>query len=117
MYKKPFPLIFIIVSLATTLVACNRKGTAPAVSLEISGDVCPSIRVQAGMQIAWKNEDDINRILIIKRMDKNGTLVDTGGTKLFQPGSTFSITLMKPSQYTYYCSKDRTVTGMITVLP
>jgi len=124
MYKKPFPLIFIIVSFATSMVACNTARTSvvpamtqPAISLEITGDVCPSVRDLAGTQIAWTNEDNIDRILLIKRSDDNGTLVDSRGTDLFQPGTTFSITLTEPGKYTYYCSKDRTVSGTITVLP
>ena len=124
MHKKPFILMFVIVSFATIMVVSNIPATSvvppmtpAAVSLEITGDVCPSVREQAGTQMIWTNGDDIDRILLINRIDQNGTVVESHGTDLFQPGATFSIALTQPGHYTYYCSKDRTVSGTITILP
>jgi plastocyanin len=54
---------------------------------------------------------------MIERKDEQGVLVDSGGTDLLQPGTSFSNTLTVPGQYTYYCSKDRTTFGTITVSP
>lgn len=124
MYKKAFPFVLVVAFFVTIMIACIPAETLeappitpPAIGMEISGDFCPSTRVQAGAQITWTNKDDVDRILILKRTDENGALVDAGGTDLLQPGSTFSITLTEPGQYTYYCSKDGTVSGQITVLP
>lgn len=91
--------------------------TPPAISVQIMKDDCPSLEVQAGMQIAWTNADDEDRVLLLERKDEQGVLIDSGGMDLFQPGTTFTITLDEPGQYIYYCSKDRSVFGMITVLP
>lgn len=124
MYKKAFPFVILVAFFVTIMIACIPAETLeappvtpPAIAMEISGDVCPSTRVQEGTQITWTNRDDIDRILILKRTDKDGALVDVGGTDLLQAGTTFSITLIEPGEYTYYCSKDRTITGHITVLP
>ena len=91
--------------------------TPPAIGVEITKEECPSIEVQAGMQIAWTNTDDVDRVLLIERKDASGAIVEQGGTDLLQPGTTFSTTLTMPGQYTYYCSKDHTAFGTITVLP
>jgi len=124
MHKEQFSLFFGVIFLAATLVACSGGQaqpapvlTPPAISLEITGDNCPSIEVQSGMQVAWTNLDKVDLILLLERMDEKGALVDSGGTDLLQPGSTFSITLTEPGQYTYYCSEDRTAFGAITVFP
>lgn len=124
MDRKIFSLLFVVWLLAGTLVACSSRQTSeapvltpPAISVEITGDNCPSVEVQAGMQVAWTNRDDIDRTLMFERKDENGALIDSGGIDLLQPGSTFSTTFIEPGQYTYYCSEDRTEFGTITVLP
>jgi hypothetical protein len=124
MDRKYFSFLLISFFLASAMVACTIGETPPApaltppaISLEITGDSCPSIEVQSGMQIAWTNRDDIDRMLWLEHEAENGVMVDAGGTDLLQPGTTFSITLTEPGQYTYYCSKDRSASGTITVLP
>lgn len=122
--KKFFSLLLMTFSLTGIIVACSGIQTPgapaltpPAVGLEITGDDCPSVEVQIGMQIAWTNSDDVNHTLILERQDDYGVVVDSGGTDLLQPGNTFSITLTEPGQYTYYCSLDKVAFGTITVLP
>ena len=91
--------------------------TPPAISVQITEDYCPSVEIQAGMQIAWTNADNADRALLLERRDEQGVLIDSGGTDLLQPGTTFTITLMDPGQYIYYCSKDHAAFGTIIVLP
>ena len=124
MRTKQFCRLIIFFFLVPILVACGSARNAqepvltpPTISVQITKDNCPSIEVQAGMQIAWINKDDIDHILLLERKDANGVLVESGGTDVLQPGSTFSTTLTTPGQYTYYCSKDRTAFGTINVLP
>jgi len=124
MLPKKFTLLFALFLLVPSIVACSGGQTSdgpvltpPAIGVQITRDDCPSIEIRAGMQISWTNQDDVNRVVLLERTDENGTLIDSGGTDLLQPGSTFSITLTEPGQYTYYCSEDRTAFGMITVLP
>ena len=57
--------------LMSTLTACGGAPTPaepivtpPAISVQITKDDCPSIEVQTGMQIAWTNLDDIDRVLM-----------------------------------------------------
>jgi plastocyanin len=117
-------ILLVLLFLISTLTACGRASTPaepivtpPAISVQITKDDCPSIELHVGMQIAWTNLDDVDRILMIERKDDQGALIDSGGTDLLQPGASFSTTLTVPGQYTYYCSKDRTAFGTITVLP
>jgi plastocyanin len=121
---KRFVFCSMYVFFAISMAACSGTQnssellvTPPAISVQITKDDCPSVEVQAGMQIAWTNQDNADRVLMIERTDEQGAIVDSGGTDLLQPGTTFSITLTEPGQYTYYCSKDRTAFGNITVTP
>lgn len=124
MFTKKFSLVFGFVLLVSNMVACSGGQsssapmlTPPAIGVQLTGDDCPSIEVQAGMQIAWTNEDNVDHVLLLERTDENGIMIESGGTDLLQPGDTFTITLTEPGQYTYYCSDDRIVFGTITVLP
>lgn len=124
MHKKWFRLLFETFLFAAILIACNDGDTQPApvltppaISVGITGDECPSIKAQVGMQVAWTNQDKVDHALMLERTDENGVLIDSGGTDLLQPGSTFSITLIEPGLYTYFCSVDRTAFGTITVTP
>jgi plastocyanin len=116
-------ILWVLFFLVSTMTACGGMSkpteplvTPPAISVQITKEYCPSIEVQAGMQIAWTNRDDVDRMLWIEYKDGQGVLVDAGGTDLLQPETTFSITLTNPGEYTYYCSKDRKAFGTITVL-
>lgn len=115
-------LVFWFIALFLTGCGSSRAAaepvvTPPAISAQITKDYCPSLDVQAGMQIAWTNADTVDRALWLELKDEQGALIDSGGTDLLQPGTTFTITLMDPGRYIYYCSKDRTVFGTITVSP
>lgn len=124
MNRKFDSLLFIALFMAGTLPACGGRQvqpapvlTPPAISLEITKNSCPSIEAQAGMEIAWTNLDNTDRVLWLERTDENGAPLDAGGTDLLQPGTTFSIVLTEPGQYTYFCSKDRSAFGTIIVRP
>jgi len=124
MKGERFPLLFISLFLVVFIVACGGPQTSelpavtpPAINLEITGDLCPSIEAQVGMHVAWTNRDDVDHILLLERVDESGALIDSGGTDLLQPGSTFSMNFPEPGEYRYYCSEDRTSFGTITVLP
>jgi hypothetical protein len=69
------------------------------------------------MQISWTNAANEDRVLLLDRMEEHGVLSDIGGTGFLQPGTRFTITLMKPGQYVNYCSNDCTVFGTIPVVP
>jgi len=123
MYRNFSSFLFVILFLMI-LVACDSRQlqpapvlTPPAISLEITGNSCPSIEAQAGMEIAWTNRDTIDRMVWLERKDERGVILDAGGTDLLQPGTTFSIVLTDPGRYIYFCSKDRSAFGTIVVLP
>jgi plastocyanin len=115
-------MVFLLV--AATVTACGGRQasnespvTQPAITVQITREYCPSIQAQAGTEIAWTNADDAEHVLLLERKDGQGNLIDSGGTDLLQPGSTFSITLMEAGEYTVYCSKDRSAFGTLTVSP
>jgi len=120
--RQYFVLWLITLILVLSISSCAGQSpvapqvTAPAISVQITKDVCPSIEVQAGTQVAWMNLDTVDRAVIIERMDEQGVVISSGGTDLLAPGDSFSTTL-EAGQYAYYCSKDRTIFGMITVSP
>ena len=120
--KKRIWLVLLFMVLFMT--ACGGTRTPlepalspPAISVQITKDYCPSIEIQIGMQIEWTNTDNEDRVLLLERKDEQEVLIDSGGTDLLQPGATFSITLMDPGHYVYYCSEDHTAFGAITVSP
>jgi len=112
------------VLLMLTLSACGSGAaqvepqnlTPPAITVQVTKDNCPSIEVQAGMQVAWINLDTVDHILMIEHKDEQGTVTDSFGTTLLQPDTTFSTSLDEPGQYTYYCSEDKKQWGTINVL-
>jgi plastocyanin len=118
-----FNLLLVSVLLAVLPTACGSAPspavvlTPPAISVNISQEYCPSIQIQNGMEIAWTNQDKVDHILWIERVDAQGNRIDAGGTDLLQPGTMFTITLHDPGEYTYYCSADRKSFGTITVTP
>ena len=122
LYKKHLVIPFIAVSLVLSIVSCSRQGpveppiSAPGISVQITKDDCPSIEVEAGMQVTWTNVDHVDRALIVERTDEQGVVVSAGGTDRLGPGDSFS-TSFDVGQYPSFCSEDRTTFGTITVLP
>ena len=110
-------MVLFITACGSTKPPLEPIVTPPAISVLITKDYCPSIEIQAGMQITWTNADNEDLVLWLERKDGQGVLIDSGGTDLLQPGTTFTITLVDSGQYIYYCSKDRAAFGTINVLP
>jgi plastocyanin len=113
------PAILLVLSMTACGVSATPDAgmsTSPGISVQITEGSCPSVEVQAGMQITWTNLDKVDRMLIIERTNEAGIVMDSGGTDLLQPGSAFSITLTEAGEYTYYCSLDRMEFGTIHVL-
>ena len=110
--------------MAFVLSACGdvqpfqvQQETAPGINVEITKENCPSIEAQADMRISWTNNDTVDLILVIEHKDEQGVITEFGGTGLFQPGTTFSISSLAPGEYTYYCSQDHSAFGTITITP
>ena len=115
-------LVFLFIVLFITACGSTRPPsepvvTPPAISVQITKDYCPSLEIKAGMQIAWTNAENEDHVLWLEHKDEQGVLIDSGGTDFLKPGTTFTITLKDPGKYIYYCSKDRTAFGTITVSP
>ena len=119
-----FNVFALVVLFTLALSACGsgitqaepQNLTLPAITVQVTKDNCPSIEVQAGMQVAWINVDSVDHILMIEHKDEQGVVTDSFGTTLLQPETTFSTSLKEPGQYTYYCSEDKKQWGTINVL-
>ena len=113
-------VIMAILVLSTACVGRNPAAplvTPPAISVQVTEDYCPSIELQTGMNVAWTNQDNADRAIILGRLDEQGVFAESGGTDLLRPGDTFSTQFNEPGRYAYYCSVDRSTFGTITVLP
>jgi len=108
-------LLVIVLTACASQTPVPSQVNAPAISVDVTKDNCPSIEAQSSMQISWTNNDTVDLVLWIEHKDENGEITEAGGTDLLQPGTMFSISNLSPGEYTYYCSKDRTVFGTITI--
>ena len=103
------------------LTSCGCQTTlsphevAPAISVEIMKGSCPSIEAQDDMKVSWTNNDTVDHVLWLEYKDEQGIIIQAGGTDLLQPEATSSTALFTPSEYTYYCSQDRTMFGTILI--
>lgn len=111
-----FGVLFMAMLACTQSFAVASPEMSPEISVQITQDYCPSMEVQSGMRIAWINLGGVDRILVIEQVDEQGQIMSSAGTHLLEAGDTFSISLDQPGYYKYYCSKDYSVVGTITVL-
>lgn len=110
-----FVLVLIVSACRGAQTPLVTQVTPPAIGVQITSDNCPSIEAQSGMQISWTNMDNVDLVLSIEHEDEQGAVTESGGTDLLQPGASFSISVLSPGQYTYYCSIDRTAFGTILI--
>ncbi len=101
--------------LAALLAACQpvelAASAAPGISVGITADLCPNVVIQPGFQVTWTNQD--SREHIVRDHPGEGSGMFDSGT--LRPGDSFSFTITRPGQYTYWCAADGSMTGMITV--
>lgn len=88
--------------------------TAPAISVDITSDSCPSVEITPGTQIIWTNKDNVEHIVRVKRADSDDILVDLG---TLGAGESGAYTFVESGAYLYWCSQDQSTPGTITVKP
>lgn len=86
--------------------------TAPAISLDITGDTCPGIEVAAGTQVAWTNRDTAAHIV---RHEPEGGGEATFDSGELAPGDSFVFTFIEPGLYPYRCTEGSATLGTVTV--
>ena len=114
--KNQLALIFSVLVIASLLSACRSATplatpSGPGISVGITGDTCPNVVVQAGQQVTWTNQDSNEHV--VRHNPAEGDVLFDSGT--LQPGDVFAFTFSQPGIYTYECSADDVMTGMITV--
>ena len=87
--------------------------SAPGMSVGITGDLCPNMELQPGQQVTWTNQDTREHI-VRDRPAEGAGLFDSG---VLQTGDSFAFTFLEAGSYTYECTQDGSMTGMITVGP
>ena len=98
------------------LVACQATPTlvplsAAGIGVGITADSCPSVEVEVGQQVSWTNQDSREHI-VHDITDEENAQFSSGP---LQTGDHFEFTFMTPGTYTYQCTSDGTMTGVITV--
>ena len=72
------------------------------------------IEVHAGATVTWTNQDNIDHTIT------SGTPAAPDGSFASAPfgkGKSFTATFDKPGEYAYFCSKHKSMHGMVKVLP
>lgn len=99
----------IVVQQQVPTVAQQPTDKSPGFSTSIRGMAFadPVIRIKAGQQITWTNQDSVAHTVT-----SDQGLWDSGN---IEPGKSYSVTMDKPGQYSYHCSIHPFMTGTIIV--
>lgn len=110
--------VFILIVLLTTgiLASCQNKiplatPSAPGISVGITDDLCPGVTLQAGQQVTWTNQG-VSEHVVRDITIEGSSQFDSG---ILKSGDTFAFTFPQAKKYTYECSEDGLLTGVITV--
>lgn len=113
-------LVFLVIVLVITglLASCQptppiATSSAPGISVGISDDLCPGVIVQVGQQVTWTNQGSQEHIVREEAVEGKSKF-DSG---ILKPGDSFAFTFLQPASYTYDCSANGVLTGIITVNP
>ena len=72
------------------------------------------IEVHAGATVTWTNQDNIEHTITSGAPDApDGSFA----SEPFGKGKSFTTTFDKPGEYAYFCSKHKSMRGMVKVLP
>jgi plastocyanin len=69
------------------------------------------IEVHAGATVTWTNRDNIEHTIT------SGTPDGSFASEPFGKGKSFTATFDKPGEYTYFCSRHKSMHGTVKVLP
>ena len=116
--KSQTVFIIIVLFMTSILTSCQTKPTlatssAPGISVGITDNLCPNIIAQVGQQVPWTNQGKNDHM--VREITTDGmSQFDSG---ILKPGDSFAFTISKVGSYTYECSADGDVSGMITIEP
>lgn len=117
-YKRQSVFILIVMLMTGLLASCQSKiplatPSAPGISVGIKDDLCPGVTVQAGQQVTWTNQGASEHV--VRDITIEGSSQFDSG--ILKSGDTFSFTFLQAKKYTYECSEDGLLMGVITVEP
>lgn len=114
--------MFILVTVVLLLTACQVSTpevapmpglTPPAMIVDITDETCPSVEIESGVTVGWRNTGRRVHTLQSQLLDTGGRLFDSG---TLQPGDGFAMTFIDPGIIQYVCSEDGSLKGTITVI-
>jgi plastocyanin len=73
-----------------------------------------ALEVPVGTTVVWTNGDAIEHSVTNGTPDKPGNAFDSG---FFTKGQSYSFTFDQPGEYTYFCKRHNSMTGVIKVIP
>lgn len=117
--KRQTFLTALIAFMCGSIAACQPTPTLASPTVSGIGvgitdeDPCPNVGIQPGQQVAWTNQDDEDHIVRVRAAD--GTVLFDSGT--LKSGDSFAYTFQNAGDYTYECSDDGSMTGIVTVQP
>ncbi len=114
--------LYIALAVALLLTACTQASitepapmpglTPPAVIVNITDDSCPSVQIEPGVTLGWRNTGKQIHILQSQTQEDGSRLLDAG---TLQPGDGFALTFTDPGTISYICSEDQSLRGTIIV--
>lgn len=121
---KKYSAIFLGLVWILGLTACGTKNeteqsipvslTPPAMIVIITREICPSIEVQAGMEMMWMHGDKGTLPITVEELDDNGNVLTIGKSEI-NSDNLFSVWFEHAGTYHLYCSENRDVYATITV--
>jgi plastocyanin len=109
--------IFLLIMISLTFAGCRSKEKtqqnipdhAPAMSVNISRENCPSMEASVGMWLEWMNVDTVALFVQLRKDDK------VIGESELNPKDQFSFHMESPGMFQFYCSRDKDTYATITV--
>jgi len=114
---KRLPLSIILwLSIIGLLSSCKVEPTLATqstggISVGITEDTCPNVSIRVGEQLTWTNQGQDEHI--VRALPIVGIVLFDSG--VLAPGDSFAFKFSEPISYTYECSPNGALKGLVTV--
>jgi plastocyanin len=98
------------------ITSCKGKPTLatqviPGISVGITENTCPNVTIRVGEQLTWTNQGQDEHI--VRAIPIVGVVLFDSGN--LAPGDSFKFKFTEPISYTYECSANGSLKGLVTV--